>query len=157
MEEMSLLRTIQNEVAERIRLNSMFARSTAVVHTRSDESIETKIATALKTIGLTVFVFPPEPTSAKPAMPGPHFDKLEHRVRIWENPVVNKTGLDVWEVWEEIVSERGLHRFKPGSLAAHGALFVAERPFDDVSDDYPGLRAFDCLFTSAANLVPIPK
>ena len=153
----SILRTIQDECAERIRNAAFFTRSSAKVRTRSDEAIETKIAEALKTLGLTVFIFPPEPQSSKPNMPGPHFDKVEISVRIFENPVVNKTGIDAWEAWEEIASERGLHRFKPRSLAAHGALHIAERPFTDVSDDFPGLRAFDANFTAACNLIPIPK
>ena len=69
---------------------------------------------------------------------------MEIRVSIIENPMLNKTGQDAWDIWEEVLK---LHGWRSAGLTFCGALFGRDKPFEDHSDDKTDVRVFDAVFT----------
>lgn len=154
MRRKSLFRAVQDKVVERLSGNAEMAHAGLAVLSRQIGNVESEIDEALASVGMTIFVFPLRPQSSKPNMRGPHFDRVELRVRIFEQAVTNELGIDAWDVWEEIVSEAGLHHFRPPGIPGIGTFHIAADPFFDMSTHFPGKRVFDALFESQCNLTP---
>jgi hypothetical protein len=157
MRRASIFRAGQEGAVARIKDNAEFTHAGVKVLSRLVANIQSEIDHALVSgAGLTMFVFPLHPVSAKPNMPGPHFDEVVARVRIFENPTTNRLGFDAYDAWEEIVSEAGLHRYRIPGLAQIGHFHIDAEPFFDMSAKYPGNRVFDAIFRSQVNLTNTP-
>jgi len=141
---MSLLRAYQDALVEEIQHREFFATLGIQVLSRKIKDVTSEIEKALASIGIALFVFPPEPKNFESNIPTPTFKQMSVRVRIAENPLANQTGKDAWDVWEETIK---LHTWRCATPPCFGALFGQDKPFEDQSVDADLLRVFDALFT----------
>lgn len=117
-----------------------------VLHRRPKEPAnDFEVALADQTI--CVYILPPFALSALQGSPALFFDKYEVRCRVLEQPALNDTGLDAWDVAERIALT--LHwQMIPGMLAH--PLYIAPRPMEMVED--PQRRAIDVIFYAQIEL-----
>lgn len=152
---MNPLRLLQQQIDARLEANARIVDQNVRVLSRLKGSSENDVDALLgQSGGMCLFVFVPEPLAANPNLPGPELGEVEIRVACNERPDRNgRAEFDCWDLWFEIVSERGLHRWKP-ALASCGMLSVAQRPFEDATAK-PKDRIFDAIFRARLNLKEI--
>lgn len=147
----SALRALQSEMVTKLAGIAEFSGASIVPLSRLKGDVENDIQHALRTLGISVFVMPPEPRASKPTVPGPHFDETMLGVAIFENPTINETGIDAWDAWELIVRE--LHQWKPAD-DRFGTVYVRPDPWED--DPQAAGRAFFAYFNCRTNLTITP-
>jgi hypothetical protein len=130
---MSLIETIQQEVADEIAADGFFLNIPVLVETLGDAGSQMERALGPVNIqggkiGAVVIVTTPTANVSWPEVGGPFFDEIPITVLVAVNPVTNNdpeagTGASALAICEEVCSR--LHQFQP--QAANGPL-VAERP-----------------------------
>jgi len=117
---------------------------------RIRNDVANDIDAALNSLGVCLYVFPALPIAINPELPGPWVDQLEVRVRVFEVPELNTTGLpNAYEIVEYVLA--GLHHHCPRLVDQAENPFVARTtPVADVSDDEATI--FDVTFTVAAGI-----
>lgn len=110
--------------------------------------------------GICLFAMPPLPTSAVENVPFVFFDGYEVRVRIIEVPSLNNSGVDTFELIDQIAL--ALHWQLLGGMLAY-PLSLAGRPVEMVEGtaDAPGyehnqkfLRIADVIFNAVLQINP---
>jgi hypothetical protein len=122
---------------------------------RRTKDLAREIEAAAANHGLCIWVMPPLPTSALQGNPFVFFDKAEIRIRVVEQPAMNDTGADAYDLIDDIANalqwqpkEEGT---KLGAILAH-PLQLASRPCEMVED--PTYRFIDVVFEAAYGLQP---
>ena len=146
---MSVVRDVQDKVTGRLAGQAAFGGITVMNRLKND--VVNDIEAEVQRIGITIFVFPPIPRGANPELPGPVFNRMEFRIRVIENPLLNQTSLDAYEAVEQVL--RTLHNWSPG-MEELGYLFVADPPVEDNSAEEV---IFDCLFFAHAQFAPLEE
>ena len=130
---MSLIETIQREVADQIAADGFFLNIPVLVESLGDSASQIERAlgpvnTQGGKVGAAVVVTTPTANVSWPEVGGPFFDEIPITVLVAVNPVTNNdpeagTGASALAICEEVCSM--LHQFYPHS--ANGPI-VAERP-----------------------------
>ena len=157
---MSVLSSIQQQCADRILADPMFAPVTVLTERIAD--IDSEIARALGPLnggtgktGLVVVIRTPLATVHFENVFGPFFDDIKVIARVIENVTVNQdptTGTNVAaaDAVERICGL--LHHFQPDS--ANGPI-TAHRPSITLNKD-PGHLSYDCHFKTCGGLSSVP-
>jgi len=122
---------------------------------RRTKELAGEIEAAAANKGLCVFVMPPLPTSALQGNPFVFFDKAEIRVRIVEQPAMNQTGADAYDLVDDVAN--ALHWQPRSEDAALGAILahplqLASRPCEMIDD--PQARIIEVVFEAIYGLQP---
>lgn len=120
---------------------------TVRVIARREKDAANDIDAAVAAIGCAVYVMPPLPQRALQGAPFVFFERAEVRVRVIENPLLNESGSDGYELAEMIAL--ALHNQNPGGLLAE-PMGLAETPVELAEDD--GARVMDVVFGCAFQL-----
>ena len=137
---------LQDAIIELLGQSGALRVNVPIVSLRTKElGKEIEAATANK--GLCIYVMPPLPTSALQGNPFVFFDKAEIRVRIVEQPAMNETGADAYDLVDDVAN--ALH-WQPrtegtalGAILAH-PLQLASRPTEMIAD--PQARIIEVIF-----------
>jgi len=131
-------------------------RVTVPLVARRTKELAADIEAAAANQGLCIFVMPPLPTSALQGNPFVFFDKAEVRVRIVEQPAMNQTGADAYDLVDDVAS--ALH-WQPksegsqlGAILAH-PLQLASRPCELIDD--PQARIIEVIFEAVYGFQPV--
>ena len=76
---------------------------------RRTKNLADEIAAAAANKGLCIYVMPPLPTKADPWQPFVFFTGAEIRISIFEQPVMNTTGADAYDLVPFVAQEVGQH------------------------------------------------
>ena len=99
---------------------------------RREKELKSDVEAAAAQAGICVWVMPPLPTHALQAeQPFVFFDRAEIRVRIVEQPALNQTGADAYDLVDAVAL--ALHWTNPGGILAH-PLMLGEKPVARVED-----------------------
>ncbi|MDB6022614.1 MAG: hypothetical protein JWQ04_2471 [Pedosphaera sp.] len=157
---MSILSSIQQQCADRIQADPLFANVPALTERIAD--IDSEIARALGPLngqsgktGLVAVVLTPTATVHFQNVFGPFFDEIKIVVRVIENVAVNQdpnTGTNVAaaDAVERICGL--LHHFQPE--AANGPI-TSRRPSITLGKD-PGYLCYECHFRTSGGLSAVP-
>lgn len=122
---------------------------------RRTKELTADIEAAAANKGLCIFVMPPLPTSALQGTPFVFFDRAEVRVRIIEQPAMNQSGADAYDLVDDVAN--ALH-WQPksegaqlGAILAH-PLQLASRPCAMIED--PQARIIEVIFEAVYGLQP---
>ncbi|GEM_PF-4940357 len=110
-----------------------------------EKANEIAAAVAKQTLG--IYVMPPFPTRAMQGVPFVFYEGAELRVRIIEQPALNSTGADAYDLCDDVAL--ALHWKNPGGMLAH-PLMLAPRPVELIED--PQTRILDVIFTAVFQL-----
>lgn len=122
---------------------------------REPKQIASDIEAALASLKLCLFVFPAlllEPNAN--GNPGPYFERIQIRVQCIENPVLNDTTCDVYQLVEHVhwilngVTLTGVEAVKSASL------FPGKPATVEVDD--PSYNVFDVIYETQGGLTPRP-
>lgn len=108
-----------------------------------------RIEEAVAKRGLCIYVFPPLPTRAEQGVPFIFFPAAEVRLRILESPALNLTGVDAYDLIDDVMA--GLHWQQFGDILSH-PLQLAERPVETLEDAQT--RMFDVIFEATYGFAP---
>jgi len=157
---MSLLATLQQQCADRLQSDPLFAHVPVLTERIAD--IESEIARALGPLneqggktGLVAILLTPTANVNFENVFGPFFDDIKIVVRLIENVPVNQdpnTGTNVAaaDAAEKVCSL--LHHFQPDS--ANGPI-TAQKPSIALGND-PKHLSYDCHFKASGGLTTIP-
>jgi len=151
---MSASADLQEAIVELLGMPGALRVNVPLVSRRTKE-LAGDIEAAAANQGLCIFVMPPLPTSALQGNPFVLFDQAEVRVRIVEQPAMNQTGADAYDLVDDVAS--ALHwqpkaeGTKLGAILAH-PLQLAERPCEMVED--PQARIIEVIFEAVYELQP---
>lgn len=144
---MSRFTELQSAVREMIQASPGIPAGVQVI-ARVEKDLVNDIQSALAKLGLCIYVLPTLPLRAMRTETGLiFFESAEVRVRIIENPTLNKTGFDAWDVCEAVATT--LQGSNPGDFLAC-PLGLASTPVDLVED--PDTRVMDLIFDAAFQL-----
>lgn len=141
------MNTLRTAIAALLRAAPDFPAGLTVIE-RAKGNLENDIAAALSTLGLAIWVMPILPRRAMQGVPFIFFEEAEVRLRLFEQPTLNATGIDIYGLIER--ASRTLHTANPDSLL-HGPLSLASAPVEAQADE-ADLIAFDLIFTCAYQL-----
>lgn len=144
---MSLILPLQEAVSGRLS-NSGLVRPVAVVARRKG-NVRNEIEAALAQLGLCLFVFPPLLRQIRPNSTGLFAESIEIRVRVIENPVLNKQAENAWSLVESTLYL--LHHWSPGVVGVN-QLHALSDAVRDVEDEQRVI--FDCLFATSGGYTP---
>lgn len=143
---MSASADLQDAIIELLGQPGALRVNVPVVSRRTKE-LDKEIEAAAANKGLCIYVMPPLPTSALQGNPFVFFDKAEIRVRIVEQPALNETGADAYDLVDDVAN--ALH-WQPraegtalGAILAH-PLQLATRPAEMIAD--PQARIIEVIF-----------
>src|SRR5260221_13135167 len=143
---MSASADLQDAIIELLGQPGALRVNVPVVSQRTKE-LSKEIEAAAANKGLCIYVMPPLPTSALQGNPFVFFDKAEIRVRIVEQPAMNETGADAYDLVDDVAN--ALH-WQPkaegtalGAILAH-PLQLASRPAEMIAD--PQARIIEVIF-----------
>jgi hypothetical protein len=151
---MSASADLQSAVAELLAQPGALRVNVPIVSRRTLE-IGAEVEAAAADKGLCLYVMPPLPTSALQGNPFVFFDKAELRVRIVEQPAMNQTGADAYDLVDDVAN--ALH-WQPraegtalGAILAH-PLQLADRPTEMIAD--PQARIIEVIFEAVYGFQP---
>ena len=144
---MSTIRAAQEAITSRLSGQAVFQGLTVMNRIKND--VVNDIEAEVQRIGMTIFVFPPTPGGANANLPGPQFSRMDFRIRVIENPLLNQLSLDAYEAVEQVM--RFVHDWDP-KVTGIGRLFIHETPFEDNSAEE---IVFDCLFRAQGQFAPM--
>jgi len=130
-------------------------RVTIPIVAQHSKELTAEIEAAAANHGLCVFVMPPLPVSALQGNPFVFFDRAEVRVRIIEQPALNTTGADAYDLIDDVANY--LHWQPRGEdnpltpILAH-PLQLAAHPCKAIED--PRNRIIDVIFEAVYGLQP---
>jgi hypothetical protein len=152
---MSASADLQTAIHELLGLPGALRVAVPIVERRTKD-LASDIEAAAASQGLCVLIMPPLPTGAEQGVPFVFFNRAEVRVRIMEQPAMNTTGADAYDLVDDVAT--ALH-WQPkaegtalGAIVAH-PLQLAEHPVEMVDD--PQYRIIDVFFEAVFGLVPI--
>jgi len=117
---------------------------------REPKQTASDIDAAIAGLKLYIFVFPPLLLEPIPS-PGPYFDKIQIRVACAENPVLNDTPLDAYQLVE--IAHQILNGLTFTGLQGVNALVPSNPATEPVEDE--NVR-FDILYQTSGGLTPRP-
>ena len=145
-----LVAPIQDAVFAALRARA--ALHDVTILKREPKQTSSDIEAAIAQLKLYAFVFPALLLRPNPNQPGPYFEKIQLRVRVAENPVLNDTTLDAYQLVELV--HWVLNGLPFTGLTGVNALIPSEPATEPVDD--PDLVAFDILYETSAGLTPRP-
>ncbi len=157
---MSILSSIQQQCADRLQSNPLFAH--VPVLTERIKDIESEIARALGPLneqggktGLVAIILTPTANVNFENVFGPFFDDIKIVVRVIENVPINQdpntgTNIPAADAAEKICNL--LHHFQPDS--ANGPI-TAQKPSITLGND-PNYLSYDCRFKTSGGLSAVP-
>lgn len=110
------------------------------------KTLETLLEEAIGKLGLSAFVMTPVPREAI-VDDTVFFKRTELRVRLVENPLLNETGTDIYQLIEIVI--KILHGWWPPGAST--PLRLASGPIDE--EETPSLRIIDVIFVYATHLL----
>lgn len=114
---------------------------------RRTKELAAEIEAAAANKGLCLYVMPPLPTRAMQNVPFVFFEGAEIRVRIVEQPAMNSTGADAYDLVDDVAT--ALQGQMIAGICAD-LLRLADRPVDMVED--PKTRIIDVVFNAVYGL-----
>lgn len=146
---MSQFLEVQTAVAAALREWRGFPAQLEILARREKEAAS-DIDAALGKFGICLYVMPPLPRSAvRTANDIVFFGSMELRVRVIEQPKLNVTETDAWDMMEQVIL--ALQGTNPGKIF-ETPIGLLERPLQAVEDKTT--RIFDVLFDAAFQLNP---
>ena len=124
---------------------------------RRTKELGAEIEAAAANQGLCIYVMPPLPTGAEQEQPSVFFNRAEIRVRIIEQPALNSTGADAYDLLDDVAVALHWRPNGAGDAPALGAILahplqLAARPVEMVED--PKFRIIDVIFEAVYGLLP---
>lgn len=117
---------------------------------RREKNIVDEIEAAVAQLGACVFVFPGLPVHFLDATP-PYAERYELRVRVIENPALNTTLPDAYEL-VEYVARRLFGQEWTAIQGMNPLVFAEGRPVAEVSD--PERVIYDVIFQTSLGYLP---
>lgn len=108
----------------------------ASVISRLKGNIQSQLAEALNSLGMSIVVLPPVPVSANGALASLIFDKVRVQIHCVTIPLTNKTGLTALEAAELVL--QSLHQIQFHVSGASCLLVPDSTPIDPVDDAKKG-------------------
>jgi hypothetical protein len=143
---MSASSDLQLAIEEMLAAPNALRVPVPVVRRRTKE-IGAEIEAAAANHGLCIYVMPPLPTQIAEGTAVVFIESAEIRVRIVEQPALNSTGADAYDLVDDVMT--GLHWQPFASILAH-PLQLAGRPAEMVED--PRTRIIDVIFNATYQL-----
>jgi len=144
---MSRFTDIQTALADALRAHPEFPAKLTIL-ARREKEVASDVEAALGKQGICLYVMPPMPKGAvRTDCAIVFFDSCELRLRVIEQPQLNLTELDAWDILEAIIL--ALQGTNPGGIFA-APLNLMPRPIESVEDKTT--RVFDVLFDGAFQL-----
>jgi hypothetical protein len=134
------------------KLTERASLSDVTVLMRQPGQIQDAVDAAIAQLAVCLYVFPPLLLTANANNPGPYFDRIQIRVRCIENPVLNATGLDAYQLVE--LAHWSLNGQQPTNV--DGVNPLAPDPNSTREIDDPQLVIFDVLYNTSGGLTPRP-
>ena len=151
---MARFKDIQPSLAETLRASALIPAAISIVARKPGE-VANDIEASLSKQGICIYVMPPVPLSAERTYNNIIFIKHSSlRIRIIEQPKLNLTGCDVWDVFNLVTL--ALQGTNPNNLFA-APICLAEHPVDFTDGQNPegkATRVWDVLFDGAFQLTP---
>lgn len=142
----SIIRPLQELIAPHLSLDPRFAAATVLV--RLPKQTLNEIEAALLQLKLGILVFPPLIVRLNGNTPG-WADDIEVRVRVVENPVLNDTGVDAYDLVESLHAALMMHQFPQGDCS-FAPLNPDANPTREIDD--PELVVFDLVYRTSGGL-----
>lgn len=117
---------------------------------RRENETSSDIDAAIAQQTLCVLLMPPFPTRAMQGVPFVFYEGAELRARIVEQPKLNSTGADAYDLADDVAL--ALHWTNPGGVLAH-PLELAHQPFKVVEDS--GTRIIEVIFNAQFQINPV--
>lgn len=130
-------------------VNLALLRLTVPIVSRRTKELGKEIEAAVTKRKLGIYVMPPLPQSFTQGNPFLFFDKVEIRVRIIEQPQINTTGADAYDLTDDVMA--CLH-WQAFSTFLAVPLQLAARPVEMIED--PVTRIMDVIFEAVYGLQP---
>lgn len=145
-----LVAPIQDAVFAALRARA--ALHDVTILKREPKQSANDIEAAIAELKLYIFVFPALLLRPSANNPGPYFDEIEIRVRVAENPLLNDTTLDAYQLVE--LTHWILNGLTLTGLDGVNSLSPATPATEPVDD--PSLVVFDILYRTSGGLTPRP-
>lgn len=143
---MSASADLQLAIEELLTTPGALRVAVPVIRRRTQE-LAAEIEAAVANAGLCIQVLPPLPVRVTEGAACVFVEAAELRVRIVEQPALNATGADAYDLVDDVMT--GLHWRSFPAILAH-PLQLATQPVEPVDD--PQLRIFDVIFVATYEL-----
>lgn len=132
-------------------------RARAVLHDvailkREPKQLASEIEAAIAQLKLCMFVFPALCTRPNPNNPGPYFERIEVRVRCIENPLLNDTVLDGYQLVE--LGHWLLNGLRPNIRGVQALSPSSPVATEEVTDEQNVIH--DLIYETSGGLEPRP-
>lgn len=143
---MSRLNAIRDEAAHRLRVCEEIPSGVAL-RAASPKDLLHDIEKSLEKLGIAIYVLPPITRAAQPLVPMVFFPQVELRIQIYEWPLLNTTGIDIYAARDAVMNL--FQNWQP-ETGTDEPLTLAATPTEEVESDSE--RMMDVIFHFAAHL-----